>query len=34
VVVDARTGQVVLDSRQPQRIGAPLGSPGDRRFWS
>jgi diguanylate cyclase (GGDEF)-like protein len=34
VVVDARTGQVVLDSRQPQRIGAPLGSPGDRRFQS
>src|SRR3712207_3071017 len=32
VVVDARTGQVVVDSRQPQRIGAPLGSPGDRRF--
>ncbi len=31
-VVDARTGQVVIDSRQPQRIGAPLGSPGDRRF--
>jgi diguanylate cyclase (GGDEF)-like protein len=32
VVVDARTGQVVLDSGQPQRIGAPLGSPDDRRF--
>jgi diguanylate cyclase (GGDEF)-like protein len=31
-VVDARTGQVVIDSRQPQRIGAPLGSPDDRRF--
>ncbi len=31
-VVDARTGQVVIDSRQPQRIGVPLGSPGDRRF--
>src|SRR5918998_413286 len=31
-VVDARTGQVVLDSRQPQRIGAPRGSPADRRF--
>ena len=26
------TGQVVVDSRQPQRIGAPLGSPNDRRF--
>jgi diguanylate cyclase (GGDEF)-like protein len=32
VVVDARTGQVVIDSRRPQRVGAPLGSPGDRRF--
>jgi diguanylate cyclase (GGDEF)-like protein len=32
MVVDARTGQVVVDSRQPQRIGAPLGSPDDRRF--
>ena len=32
VVVDAKTGQVVIDSRQPQHIGAPLGSPGDRRF--
>jgi diguanylate cyclase (GGDEF)-like protein len=32
LVVDARTGQVVLDSRQPQRVGAPLGSPDDRRF--
>jgi diguanylate cyclase (GGDEF)-like protein len=34
VVVDAATGQVVIDSRQPQRIGAPLGSPRDRRFLS
>jgi diguanylate cyclase (GGDEF)-like protein len=32
VVVDARTGQVVLDSRKPQQVGAPLGSPDDRRF--
>jgi len=32
VVIDAKTGQVVVDSRQPQRIGAPLGSPRDRRF--
>jgi diguanylate cyclase (GGDEF)-like protein len=32
VIVDARSGQVVLDSRQPQRIGAPLGAPDDRRF--
>jgi diguanylate cyclase (GGDEF)-like protein len=32
VVVDARNGQVMLDSRQPQQIGAPLGSPDDHRF--
>jgi diguanylate cyclase (GGDEF)-like protein len=32
VVVDARGGQVVIDSRHPQRIGAPLGVPDDRRF--
>jgi diguanylate cyclase (GGDEF)-like protein len=32
VVVDARTGQIVLDSRKPQQVGAPLGSPDDRRF--
>jgi diguanylate cyclase (GGDEF)-like protein len=32
LVVDARTGQIVLDSRHPQRIGAPLGRPDDRRF--
>ena len=31
-VVDARTGQVVLDSRRPQQIRAPLGVPDDRRF--
>jgi diguanylate cyclase (GGDEF)-like protein len=31
-VVDARTGQVVIDSRRPQRVGAPLGAPDDRRF--
>jgi diguanylate cyclase (GGDEF)-like protein len=31
-VVDARTERVVLDSRHPQRIGAPLGKPDDRRF--
>jgi two-component system cell cycle response regulator len=30
--VDARTGQVVLDSRHPQQVGAPLGRPDDRRF--
>jgi diguanylate cyclase (GGDEF)-like protein len=34
VVVDARTGQVVVDSRRPQVIGAPLGSPDDHRFQS
>jgi diguanylate cyclase (GGDEF)-like protein len=33
-IVDAFTGYVVVDSRRPQRIGAPLGSPGDRRFAS
>jgi signal transduction histidine kinase len=33
-VVDARTGSVVIDSRFPQAIGAPLGRPGDRRFVS
>jgi diguanylate cyclase (GGDEF)-like protein len=33
-VVDARTGRVVIDGRRPQRIGAPLGAPGDRRFAS
>jgi diguanylate cyclase (GGDEF)-like protein len=32
VVVEARTGQVVLDSRRPQRVGAPLGAPDDHRF--
>jgi diguanylate cyclase (GGDEF)-like protein len=32
VVVDARSGEVVIDSRRPQQVGAPLGSPGDRRF--
>ena len=32
MVVDARTGQVVLDSRKPQQVGATLGSPDDRRF--
>jgi diguanylate cyclase (GGDEF)-like protein len=32
LVVDARTGQVVIDSRRPQLVGAPLGRPDDRRF--
>src|SRR3954463_12792931 len=31
-VVDRRTGQIVLDSHQPQAVGAPLGRPGDNRF--
>jgi diguanylate cyclase (GGDEF)-like protein len=31
-VVDARTGRVVIDGARPQRVGAPLGNPGDRRF--
>jgi diguanylate cyclase (GGDEF)-like protein len=31
-VVDARTGRVIIDSSHPQRVGAPLGLPGDRRF--
>jgi diguanylate cyclase (GGDEF)-like protein len=31
-VVEAKTGQVVIDSRRPQRVGAPLGVPGDQRF--
>jgi diguanylate cyclase (GGDEF)-like protein len=31
-VVDARTGQIVIDSGHPQTIGAPLGRPADRRF--
>ena len=32
LVVDARTGQVVIDSRRPQQVRAPLGSPDDHRF--
>jgi diguanylate cyclase (GGDEF)-like protein len=31
-LVDARTGHVIVDSSHPQRVGAPLGVPGDRRF--
>jgi diguanylate cyclase (GGDEF)-like protein len=31
-VVEAKTGRVVLDSRRPQQVGAPLGAPDDRRF--
>jgi diguanylate cyclase (GGDEF)-like protein len=32
LVVDADTGQVVIDSGRPQQTGAPLGDPTDRRF--
>jgi diguanylate cyclase (GGDEF)-like protein len=32
VVVDARTGRVIVDGSRQQHLGAPLGSPGDRRF--
>jgi len=31
-VVDADTGAVVISSRLPQLIGAPLGNPSERRF--
>ncbi len=31
-VIDAGTGAVVLSSRHPQRLGAPLGVPDDHRF--
>ncbi|HKP99233.1 MAG TPA: hypothetical protein VJ735_02790, partial [Actinomycetes bacterium] len=31
-VVEAKTGRVVLYSRRPQQIGAPLGIPDDHRF--
>src|SRR5215210_3008239 len=31
-IVDAVTGAVVINSRRPQRVGARLGSPTDRRF--
>jgi diguanylate cyclase (GGDEF)-like protein len=31
-LVDTRTGRVVIDSAHPQRVGRPLGVPGDRRF--
>jgi diguanylate cyclase (GGDEF)-like protein len=31
-LIDARTGRVVIDSSRPQKVGAPLGAPGDRRF--
>jgi diguanylate cyclase (GGDEF)-like protein len=31
-IVDGSSGHVVVDSRHPQRVGAPLGRPDDRRF--
>jgi diguanylate cyclase (GGDEF)-like protein len=31
-VVDAKTGQVILDSRFAQKLGRPLGRPSDTRF--
>ena len=31
-MLDARTGEVVLDSRSPQQTGSELGVPGDTRF--
>jgi diguanylate cyclase (GGDEF)-like protein len=34
LVVDADTGQVVIDSTRPQAIGAPLGDSTDNRFRS
>jgi GGDEF domain-containing protein len=33
-VVDATTGRVVIDAQHPQRVGARLGMPQDRRFVS
>jgi diguanylate cyclase (GGDEF)-like protein len=32
LVVDADTGQVVINSTRPQHVGAPLGDPTDTRF--
>jgi len=34
LVVDADTGQVVINSGRPQQVGAPLGDPTDTRFRS
>ena len=31
-VVDRRTGAVVIDGDRAQRLGAPLGAPGERRY--
>jgi hypothetical protein len=32
VVVEAGSGRVMIDSRRPQALGAPLGPPEDHRF--
>ena len=32
MIVDAATGAVIVNSRRPQKIGAKLGDPTDRRF--
>jgi diguanylate cyclase (GGDEF)-like protein len=32
VIIDSGSGRVVVDSRLPQRLGAPLGQPKDNRF--
>ena len=34
LIVDGSTGAVIVDSQAPQRVGAPLGRPSDRRFRS
>jgi hypothetical protein len=31
-VVEAGSGRVMIDSRRPQALGAPLGPPEDHRF--
>ena len=31
-IVDGHTGRVVIDAQHPQRVGAALGAPADRRF--
>jgi diguanylate cyclase (GGDEF)-like protein len=31
-VIDGQSGRVIIDGAHPQRLGAPLGIPGERRF--
>ncbi len=31
-IIDSESGRVVVDSRKPQQLGAPLGQPTDKRF--